>query len=111
MGGPPGGAWGQPPQGYGPPMGYGAPMGPGMAAPPELQSKVNTWFILSIVSIFCGCGLFGIINVIYASGAKSALATGNFAVAESKINTAKTLCIIGYVMLPVVIALNVLTHR
>jgi hypothetical protein len=75
--------------------------------PPELQSKVNLWFILSIVSIFVGCGLFGIINVIYASGAKSALAAGDFATAQSKIGTAKTLCIIGWVMLPIVIFLNV----
>jgi len=65
---------------------------------------------MSIVSLFCGCGIFGIINIIMASGAKSALAAGDFATASSKIGTAKTLCIVGYVMLPIVIALNVMAN-
>ena len=70
---------------------------PGGAPPEQLKKQIDLWFILSIVSLFCGCGLFGIINIVYANGAKEALAAGDYATAQSKIATAKTLCIIGYV--------------
>jgi hypothetical protein len=96
------------PPGYGPPMGapmgappgYGPPMGgPMMPVDPQLKSKVDLWFILSIVSLFVGCGLFGIINIVYANGAKEALARGDAVTADSKIGVAKTLCIVGYVFI------------
>jgi Interferon-induced transmembrane protein len=108
--GPPGG-----PGGYGPPGGYGGGppgfgAGPGGAAPDDLRKKVDFWFIMSIVSVFCGCGILGIINIIYANGAKQALAVGDFATASSKIGTAKTLCIIGYVLLPIAIALQIMAN-
>jgi hypothetical protein len=113
--GPPPGGYGPPPGGYappaGPPGGYGPPpqqFGPpgGMPAapgggpvPPDLQAHVQKWFTLSIVSIFCGCGLLGIINVLMANQAKEALARGDVATAQDKIKTARLLCILGYVSL------------
>jgi hypothetical protein len=66
-------------------------------ADPELLKKVNLWFTLSIVSIFCGCGLLGIIPIIIANNAKKALAAGDSAKAQKDIGTAKLLCILGYV--------------
>ena len=130
-GGPPGGAppggYGGPPQG-GAPGGYGAPpggggygppgfggqgggfgAGPGGAPPDDLKKKVDLWFILSIVSIFCGCGLLGIINIVFANNAKQALAAGDFATASSKIGTAKTLCIVGYAVFGIGVILNIVT--
>ena len=110
-GAPPGAPMGAPPGAYGPPPGApggmpmappgggmmpgGAPGGPGGD---ELKKKVDKWFMLSIVSIFCGCGLLGLINVFFAHNAKQALQQGDVATAEQKINTAKMLCIVGYVV-------------
>jgi hypothetical protein len=107
FGAPPGG-FGAPPGGYGPqPGGFGAPPagpygpygppGPYGAPPGELQQRVDRWFILSIVSIFCGCGVLGIIPILIANNAKDALRRGDFAKAESDIGTVKLLCILGYV--------------
>lgn len=121
-----GGGYGPPPGGYGPPGGGygapggmpgappgamppgGAPMGPpgggfppgpgGGGAPPDLQAHVNKWFNLSILSIFCGCGLLGLINVYMAHQAKEALKTGDVNGAQDKIKTARMLCIVGYVL-------------
>ena len=122
-----GGGYGPPPGGYGPPGGApggygappggmpGAPMGPpggapmappgggmppgmGGGAPPDLQAHVNKWFNLSILSIFCGCGLLGLINVYFAHQAKEALKTGDSNSAQEKIKTARLLCIVGYVI-------------
>lgn len=121
-----GGGYGPPPGGYGPPGGApggygappgmpGAPMGPpggapmappgggmppgmGGGAPPDLEAHVKKWFTLSIVSIFCGCGLFGLINVWMAMQAKDAMAKGDAATAADKIKTARMLCIVGYVL-------------
>ncbi len=70
-----------------------APTGPPQAPPPDLQSQINTWFILSIVSIF-GCLLGGIFATVNASQAKSAMAAGNYVKAQSKIGSAKTVAII-----------------
>ena len=118
-----GGGYGPPPGGYGPPGGqpggYGAPPGPPMGAPPggmpmgpppgmggppagappDLQAYISKWFTLSIVSIFCGCGLLGLINVFMANQAKEALARGDTTTAMDKIKTARMLCIVGYVLL------------
>ncbi len=65
--------------------------------PPDLAKKVNLWATMAIVSIFCGCGLLGIINIIISGNAKKALAAGDFAKAEKDTNTVKLLCILGYV--------------
>jgi hypothetical protein len=89
--GPPGGAPMAPPGG-GPMMG-----GPPGGAPPDLQAHVNKWFNLSILSIFCGCGLLGLINVYFAHQAKQALQQGDVNGAQDKIKTARMLCIVGYV--------------
>jgi uncharacterized protein len=107
---PQGGGYGQPGGGYpppgGPPGGYAPPPGaggmpqmPGGGGPADLQAYVSKWFTLSIVSIFCGCGLFGIINVVIANGAKQALAAGDTVTALNKIKTARMLCIVGYALL------------
>lgn len=87
----------------------GAPMAPpggGMpgGGPPDLQAHVNKWFNLSILSIFCGCGMLGLINVYMAHQAKQALAAGDVNTAQDKIKLARTLCIVGYVLM----GLNVL---
>ncbi len=113
-GGPPGMPGGGMPGGYGgPPMGAppggapmappgGAPMGhpgmPGGGGPPDLQAHINKWFNLSILSIFCGCGLLGLINVYMAHQAKQAFAQGDINNAQDKIKLARTLCIVGYVL-------------
>jgi hypothetical protein len=123
FGGPPAGGFGAPPGGfgaapggygvppagpygpsgpYGPPAPYGSP-GPYGSPPQELQQRVERWFILSIVSLFCGCGVLGIIPILIANNAKDALRQGNYAKAESDIGTAKLLCILGYVAIGLVL--------
>jgi hypothetical protein len=71
---------------------------PGGGAPPDLQAYVNKWFNLSILSIFCGCGLLGLINVYMANQAKQFLQQGDLNQAQEKIKVARMLCIVGYVM-------------
>lgn len=123
--GPPGGA----PGGYGAPPGMpGAPMGPpggapmappgggmppgmgmpGGGGPPDLEAHIKKWFTLSIVSIFCGCGLLGLINVWMAMQAKDAFAKGDTATAAEKIKTARMLCIVGYVLLGLNVVLGII---
>ena len=98
------GGYGGPPAGMGAPPGApmappgGAPMGGMGGGPPDLQAHVNKWFNLSILSIFCGCGLLGLINVYMAHQAKQALQTGDVNTAQDKIKLARTLCIVGYVL-------------
>jgi hypothetical protein len=85
------------PPGYAPAVGAS-----GYGAPPEaveLRRTADRWMILAIVSVFCGCGLPGIINVVLASQAKTAIAQGDFASARSKLSTVKLLCIIGWCVL------------
>lgn len=102
--GPPGGAPMAPPGG-GMPPGMGMPGGGG--APPDLEAHVKKWFTLSIVSIFCGCGLLGLINVWMAMQAKDALAKGDTATAAEKIKTARMLCIVGYVLMGLNVVLGI----
>ena len=120
-GGPPGGGYGPPPGGFGgppggfggPPGGFGGPSGvpggfggppgpygagPGGPPPPDLEGQLNTWFILSIVGIFFGCCLTGIIATVMTHGAKQQFAMGNYLEAQSKLGTAKTILIIGFVL-------------
>lgn len=107
---PPGGQWGQPPQpgpipqgGWGGPQpgGYGPPQPAGGAG--DLQQKVDRWFVLSIASLFLGCGILGIIPILKASSAKDALHRGDYGKAEADIGTAKLLCILGYVAFGLVV--------
>jgi len=81
----------------------GAPVGgpggfglPAAVPDPELQKKINLWFTLSIVSVFCGCGLLGIVPIIIATNAKKAYAAGDSARAEQDIAAAKLLCLLCY---------------
>jgi hypothetical protein len=70
-----------------------------MGAPganPELEKEVSKWFTLSIVTIFCGCCLLGLIPVLMANQAKEALARGDQATAAQKIKTARMLCLLGF---------------
>ncbi len=83
----------------------GAPGGDAEA----LKKKTDLWFILSIVSIFCGCGLLGIINIFFAHQAKQAYAAGDYATAEKKVGIAKILCIVGYVMFGLAVILNIIS--
>lgn len=74
-------------------------MGPGgMGAPPELKSKVDLWFGLSIASVIFGCCLLGLFAILTAQGAREALARGDLATAESKLGTAKVLTIVNFVL-------------
>lgn len=69
--------------------------GPG-AVDPDLQKKVDLWFMLSIVSLFCGCGLLGLIPIFMSNAAKEAIQRGDYALAQDKIGTAKLLVILGF---------------
>jgi hypothetical protein len=100
MGAPMGGGFGGPPPGFGAP-GFGPPgMGPGGPPPPDLQGQLNLWFILSILAIFpfSGCCVLGIVATVMMNGAKQAMAQGNYLEAQSKLGTAKILCIIAFVL-------------
>jgi len=79
----------------------------GGGAPPDLQAHVNKWFNLSLLSIICGCGLLGLINVYFAHQAKEALGKGDAATAQEKIKTARMLCIVGYVLFGLAVVLNI----
>jgi hypothetical protein len=62
-----------------------------------IQSKANTIFILSLISIlFCCIG--GIAASIVANRAKNDAAVGNLSSAESQINTAMILMILSFVI-------------
>ena len=98
MGGPPGAPMGPPGGAPMAPPGGGMPPGMGGGAPPDLQAHVNKWFNLSILSIFCGCGMLGLINVYFAYQAKEALGKGDATTAQDKIKTARMLCMVGYVI-------------
>jgi hypothetical protein len=74
----------------------------------ELQKRADKWMIFAIMSLFCGCGLFGIINIILASGAKTAIQQGQFADAEGKLKTVKILCILGWVGLVLMVLFYIL---
>jgi hypothetical protein len=103
MGAPMGGGFG------GPPPGFGGPVGPGGPPPPDLQGQLSTWFVISIISIlFSGCCVLGIVATVMMNGAKTAYAQGNYLEAQSKLGTAKILCIIGFVLLGLSLIGNVL---
>ena len=110
-GGPPGGGGYPPPGGFGGPPAYGAFGVPGAnipgAAPPDLQTKLIIWLVLSILSFFCGCGILGVVPIIFAILAMSANSSGDYAQAESRIRVAKICVCIGYVVLAIAIVLNV----
>lgn len=76
-----------------PGAGYGGYVPPELV---ELRRRADRWMLLAILSVFCGCGLPGIINVVLASQAKSAIDQGDLAGANSKIGTVKLLCLLGW---------------
>lgn len=125
---PPGGyPPGPPPGGYPPPGGFapgyhpgapglapygGYPGAPGFAPSEaeigELRRRAEKWFVLSIVSIFCGCGLLGVVNIVLASNAKTSIERGDIADAQSKLQVVKILCSIGFVVAGLVLVLYLL---
>ena len=95
----------------------GAPNYPGHAgaygAPPEavdLRRLADRWMIFAIASVFCGCGLPGIINIVLVSQAKGALEQGDFAGARSKLGTVKLLCITGWCLLAATLLFMVVVY-
>ncbi len=126
-----GGGYGPPPGGGYPGGGYGAPPGGAPMAPPgggpmmggmpgmpggggggggdieAVKKTVQTWLILSFVSIFCGCGLLALVPILFAFQAKTAAEQGNATLALEKIKISKICIIIGWVLLVISIILNV----
>ena len=97
-----------------------APLGAGPAYPMpaygaspeaiELRRLADRWMILAIGSIFCGCGLPGIINVVLASQAKGAIDQGDYVSARSKLGTVKLLCILGWSLLAATLLFMILVY-
>ena len=82
--------------------------GPPGGAPPDLQAHVNKWFNLSILSLFCGCGIpWGFVNIYFAHQAKQALQQGDINTAQEKIKTARLLCIVGYFLFVLYVLLGI----
>jgi hypothetical protein len=95
----------------------GAPNYPGHAgaygAPPEavdLRRLADRWMIFAIASVFCGCGLPGIINIVLVSQAKGAIEQGDFAGARSKLGTVKLLCITGWCLVAATLVFMVVVY-
>lgn len=91
-----------------PGAGYGA-----YPPPPEvieLRRRADRWMLLAILSVFCGCGLPGIINVVLASQAKSAIDQGDLAGASSKLGLVKALCLLGWGMLALTLLFLVVVY-
>jgi hypothetical protein len=57
---------------------------------------VDRWFVLSIASLFLGCGILAIIPILKANSAKDAMHRHDYARAASDIGTAKLLTILGF---------------
>jgi len=53
--------------------------------------------MISMVTLFFGCGILAIVPIMMSNAAKEALRHGDVATAESKIGTARILCILGFV--------------
>lgn len=66
---------------------------------PQLAKTVQTWFIIAIASLFCGCGCFGLIPVYLMYTAKQDLASGNVTGARNKLKYTKICVIVGVVMM------------
>lgn len=96
---PQGGGYGGPPQGggfdqqggaggggFGPAGGGGFPPGGGGMTPGGGGGEVNLTlpFVLSIATIFCGCGIFGFVPVFFAYQAYQAKNQGDMATAQAK---------------------------
>lgn len=60
----------------------------GNSAP--VVEKVDTWLIPAILSTLLCCVPFGIVSIIYAAGANSAVSSGNYELAREKAAKAKT---------------------
>jgi hypothetical protein len=82
-------------------------------APPEavdLRRLADRWMIFAIASVFCGCGLPGIINIVLVSQAKGAIEQGDFAGARSKLGTVKLLCITGWCLVAATLLFMILVY-
>lgn len=57
---------------------------------PQMQPQINTWLVPSVlVTIFC-CLPFGIVSIVFASKANTALGIGDFQQAQENAYKAKT---------------------
>jgi hypothetical protein len=104
---PPGGVPMAPPGGA--PMAYPGggmpPGGPGGPVNPELEKSLKTWFILSCLSLVCGCGILGLLPIWLTYTGKQSLMQGDVATAEKNVKIAKICVILGWVMLIVSVVL------
>jgi predicted small lipoprotein YifL len=64
-----------------------------------MKKAVDKWFLLSILSIFCGCGLLGLVPVYMTHTAKAAVQAGDMATVEKNLKIAKICVILGWVWL------------
>jgi len=87
------------------PAGYGA-----SAEAIEVRRLADRWMILAISSVFCGCGLPGIINIVLVSQAKGAIDQGDLVSARAKLGTVKLLCIIGWCVLAATLLFIVIVY-
>jgi hypothetical protein len=64
----------------------------------ELKKQAKTWLIISIVSIFCCTGCFGVIGAVFCYMATTALDQGNVQDAQAKLKWGKIVTIVGIVL-------------
>lgn len=72
----------------------GNPLSPGVVPPVQptqnVPVKINTWLVPAILAtVFC-CLPFGIVSIVFASRANSAMGIGNYQLAQENANKAKT---------------------
>jgi hypothetical protein len=99
-----------------PPAPPGSPYAtPGTATPPfyfpatGLDRRIPNYLVQSIlVTIFC-CLPFGIVAIVYASKVDTLQLTGDFQGAQSASNSAKTWCLISFIIGIIIVALLVMT--
>ena len=65
----------------------------------DLKKSLDKWFILSCLSLICGCGLLGIIPIYMTHTAKASLQQGDVATVEKNLKIAKICVILGWVFL------------
>lgn len=86
----------------------GAPAPGAGPANTELQKSLETWFVLSLISIVCGCGCLAVVPIYLTYAGKKSLSEGNVADAESKLKIAKICIIAGIAYAVVATVLTVL---
>lgn len=80
-----------------------------MAGGDDIKKQAQTWFIISCVSFFCGCGIFAAVPIFFAWKAKQAADVGNAQEFQDKVKIAKICVFIGWGLLVLSIILNVVS--